>query len=813
MNPNQRPHSRDKKVGSGSAGLGKGNKVGSSGPLGNGGRGQNSGNRGNGLGDLGNLLGGGSQKSILSSLLGGKLSLKKILIIIAVIVVLVIVLRSCGVLDLGGIIGGGGENTPEVSVDEQYADDPNTALNRSVSSKARDKYVTPVGNGQDTFTIMIYMCGTDLESKYGMATSDLQEMMRATISDKVNIIVETGGCSKWKTSKISNTTRQIYKVTTNNLDVVKENAGTGSMTDPNNLADFIQYCKKNYTADRYALIFWDHGGGTLSGYGYDEKYPDKSSMTLAKIDDALSKGNVKFDFIGFDACLMATLENALVCEKYADYLLASEETEPGTGWYYTRWLTELSKNTSKPTLDIAKTIVDDFVSSSKSAASNAQVTLSLVDLAELHGTLPKTFSDFAESTNELIRSDDNGYQQVSTARAGVRQFAQSSKINQVDLIDLATRIGTSESKDLAKVLKDAVKYNRTTITRSYGISVYFPYENTKSVNSAVASYKELGIDSEYTDCIKSFASLGLGGQVTAAASQTSSSSGDLLSGILSSFAGGNSSTSPLSLLSGVFGSGSSASSGFSVDPSTILGLLGSFSGKSMPAGLEWVDTDLVADRASDIAANFLDASHIKMTDKNGTPVLALSDNEWALIQTVELNVFAKDGNGYIDLGYDNTFAFDDDGDLLLTYDGTWLTLDGHVCAYYLVSDTEEDDGSYTTVGRIPAQLNGTTVDLQVVFDKKNPYGTVIGAYPTYSDGTEVQAKGMIEVKAGDRIQLLCDYYNADGSYNASYTLGDAFKVGANGLKLENLKVDAEGFSVTYRLTDLYGNHFWTPVIE
>ena len=70
---------------------------------------------------------------------------------------------------------------------------------------------------------------------------------------------------------------------------------------------------------------------------------------------------MEFDFVGFDACLMATAETGLMLNSYADYMIASEETEPGIGWYYTDWLTALSKNTSMPTTEIGRNIVDSFV--------------------------------------------------------------------------------------------------------------------------------------------------------------------------------------------------------------------------------------------------------------------------------------------------------------------------------------------------------------------------------------------------------------------------------------------------------------------
>ena len=831
MDPNQRPHSREKTTGSGSAGVGKGRQVNTgSRPVGAGGRsgGKPSGGRGV-FPPTGGQSGGrptsggfpfgmpsGGQQQSQQRAPGIRLNLKTILILVVLVIIAVVVLKSCA----GGILSEGDYNDPGYSnisdINTPSADPvkPADEPDNTVSSLARDKRVVPLGGGRDTVTIMIYMCGTDLESKYGMATSDLQEMLKATISDKVNVIVETGGCRQWKNNVVSSDVNQIYKVESGGLKLLEKNVGTAAMTDPDNLTDFITYCTKNYPADRNALIFWDHGGGSLTGYGYDEKHSGASSMTLSKIDNALRAADCVFDWIGFDACLMATLETALVCNEYADYMIASEETEPGTGWHYTGWLTALSKNTSISTVELSREIIDDFVSASTASSPSAQVTLSVIDLAELQGTVPDAFRGFASSTNELLQSDD--YQLVSDARAGVRQFAKSNKLNQVDLVDLALRIGTDEAEDLAKALQGCVKYNKSTMSRCYGVSIFFPYETTNSVSSAVASYKDLGIDSEYAKCIQSFASLEYGGQIAASASHSPADigGGDLLGSLLSAYAGSGSSSSPLtSLLGGFTGSGSSAGAGYSIDPAMIASLLGAFSGRSMPTGYDWVDTDLIAAKAEDFAANYIDPARITTTKKDGHDVLVLTDDEWSLIQTVELNVFVPDGDGFIDLGLDNTFEWYGD-DLLLEHDGTWLTLNGNVCAYYLVSDTEQDDGTWTTVGRIPALLNGEFVNLQVVFDADHPQGTVTGAYPLYDNGeTAVLPKGDIEVLPGDSIELLCDYYDLDGGYSASYTLGTEFTVPDEGLELYNLTLDADELSVTWRLTDIYGNHYWTPVTD
>jgi len=824
MERNNRPHSRKTTYGKGSVNVGKTGKAGVSGSVGSGGRGES---QQSGRGRAPQRSGGGSLLGLLAVFFALPKKLRRI-VLIAVVLIGGFMLVTGG---LGGQSAQPPAGVPQFSEPSAVTQPPEAPaatpvpteapapteapVQSAVSGAGREKRVVPLGGGRDTVTIMVYMCGTDLESKYGMGTSDLAEMTKAQISDKVNLIVETGGCKKWKNSIVSASVNEIYKIETGGLQRLVDNAGTAAMTDPDNLTAFIDFCEKNYPADRNILIFWDHGGGSISGYGYDEKKSSSDTMTLAEIRSALEKADCVFDWIGFDACLMATLETALVCNDYADYLIASEETEPGTGWDYTGWLTELSNNTSTPTVDTAETLIDDFVSASCAASSRAQVTLSVIDLAEMQGSVPPAFNAFAESTTAMLEGSQ--YKQVSNARSGVRQFAQSSRINQIDLIDLCDRIGSSESKALAEALRDCVKYNKTTISRANGVSIYFPYESMSSMNSAVSTFESIGLDSAYTECIKSFASLGQAGQFAGSASQSSNylggqNYGDLLGSLLGAY-GGSSSASPVGSLLGGYGNAmGGTSAGYSIDPATIMGLMSAFGGRRMPQELEWMDTELVSRQAETIAASFLDPARITTTYKNGQQVLALTDEEWALIDSVELNVYVDDGQGFIDLGLDNRFDFDDDGDLLLSFDSTWLTVNGQVAAYYLVSDTENADGSWTTVGRIPAMLNGEPVNLQVVFEDDE--ASITGAYPLYKeDETEVLAKGDIAIEVGDEIEFLCDYYRYDGTYDDSYYLDSALVVGEDGLVLENLQLSGGPFSVTYRITDIYGNHYWTPAYK
>jgi len=679
---------------------------------------------------------------------------------------------------LGGLLGSFSGNTGSVSTG-WLKEDNTGVLDRSVASGSRSKRTEIIGGGRDTVTIMVYMCGTDLESKNGMATSDLNEMISATIGSNVNIIVYTGGCRQWKNSTISSTKNQVYKISSGNITCLESDAGSPSMTDPATLTSFIRYAASRYPANRVDLIFWDHGGGSLSGYGYDEKNSAAGSMSLNGINKALKDAGVKFDFIGFDACLMATVENALMLAPYADYLIASEETEPGVGWYYTNWLTKLSANTSMPTIEIGKNIADDFVDVCAQKCAGQKTTLSVVDLAELENTVPQELKDFAASATKLM--SEKQYKTVSDARSSTREFATSSRIDQVDLIHFAYNMGTQEGEDLAKALLGAVKYNRTSsnMANSYGLSIYFPYKNGSKVSKAVSTYEAIGMDSEYARCIQQFASLELGGQSVSAGSASPASS--LLGALggsngLGSLMGGADMTS---LLSGILG------------------------GRS-------IDIDSAAEYYSE---NRFDPEQLVWTrGADGGYEMTMSPDQWSLVHDLELNVLIDDGEGYIDLGLDNVFDFTSAGALKGEYDGTWIAINDQPVAYYH-TDTIVSGDSYTITGRVPVLLNGDRAELIIVFDSANPYGYIAGARSDYRDGeTETIAKGMTEINVGDVIDFVADYYTYEGDYEDSYMIGEQLIVDGE-LTVSNvyLKED-DAVCATYLFTDIYCQTYWTPAI-
>ena len=705
-------------------------------------------------------------------------------------------------LDLSSLLGG----LSASSSSSGWTTKANTGtLNTSVAAGARAKRTEILGGGKDTVTIMVYMCGTDLESRSGMGTSDLQEMASAKLGSKVNLLVYTGGCRQWNNNVVSNSVNQIYKVESGGLRCLEKDMGSVSMTKPETLTKFIKWCTKNYPANRNMLIFWDHGGGSLSGYGYDEKFKSSGSMTLKGINDALKSAGTAFDFIGFDACLMATTENALMLSAYGDYMIASEETEPGVGWYYTDWLTKLSANTSMPTLEIGKNIADDFVTVCNQKCAGQKTTLSVVDLAELSATAPEELSDFSNATSALLQG--NEYKTVSNARSSAREFSSSSRIDQVDLVSFACKMGTQEGADLAKALLGAVKYNRTSsnMTDAYGLSIYFPYQKVSQVDNAVETFEAIGMDDDYMRCIMQFASLETGGQAVS----------------------GGASNPLFSLLGGTYGSGSGyGSSGYGSAGATstdmISQLLGGLLGGDLGgvAGLTGSNSSFlgksleVQSAAQYLADNRFDASALQwQRGADGTPVIYLDEDQWSLVQGLELNVFYDVGNGYVDLGLDTLYDFTDDGGLLGKFSGAWLAINDQPVAYYH-EDTYDDGTNYMITGRVPVLLNEERADLILVFDNDHPYGYIAGARFDYRDGeTATVAKALSALEPGDTLQPLCDFYGYDGAYQDSYRLGAPMTVTDSMTVSDVYLPDASKAEPTYRFTDIYQQTYWTPVFE
>ncbi|HOO27374.1 MAG TPA: clostripain-related cysteine peptidase, partial [Lachnospiraceae bacterium] len=363
-------------------------------------------------------------------------------------------------------------------------------------------------------TFLIYMNGSDLESDgEGSASDDINEMQEAlTVSDDINIILLTGGTLNWQRPEIPNGTYRIYELQKEGLNFVCD-MGSQNIGDPALLAGFINLGLTCFPAEKTGVILWNHGGGSIYGYGDDEITGDSLLLTELNSAFASSEAAVKtLDFVGFDACLMGNLETACMLSPYADYMVASEEFEPGEGWDYS-FIGEFDQETEQGTPEECRNIVDSYVKGLNTKTDDwldTQATLSVINLKTV-GYLTDAFDDFSEETS--LHMLVGNYNEVARARDQVKSFGASGEsddcYDMVDIDSLAMEfqeISPEKSTALTDALRETVVYSshNANIDRACGLSVYFPYKSKSDVPEALETYEAMDILPAYTKFMSRF---------------------------------------------------------------------------------------------------------------------------------------------------------------------------------------------------------------------------------------------------------------------------------------------------------------------
>lgn len=271
--------------------------------------------------------------------------------------------------------------------------------------------------------------------------------------------------------------------------------------DGTTLADFGTWAVQNYPADHYGLVMWDHGGGWSMIASDDTLAPGGIHMPdFQKALDTITKAaNQKFDFIGFDACLMAQLAVSMTIEPYANYQIAAEELVPGFGWDYTPPLAALVANPALAVPDLGKSEVDAFdtLYSTTEQRAAESYDMGVLDLSKASDVV-KALDAFDAAVKA---SPDDEIKAIGTARGNVQLFGsvgesqdQTDSISSIDLMDFMRLIGDltkdDQVKQAAKNVIDAasqmVLYHKAskTLPNARGLSIFFPPDGNTFTNLA-----------------------------------------------------------------------------------------------------------------------------------------------------------------------------------------------------------------------------------------------------------------------------------------------------------------------------------------
>ncbi len=230
------------------------------------------------------------------------------------------------------------------------------------------------------WTFMVFLNADNNLDSFGVG--DLAEMVKAGGSnDDINIIClldrENGPAT-------------LNYVTKDGAKVVGE-PGEVDMGDYKEYVKFVVETARAYPAKHYCSVMWNHGSGwkdvkgeIIKGISYDDQSghhitTNELTVALREIETAIGQ---KLDVFCFDACLMQMIEVAYAVKDGADYLVASEETEPGEGYPYTEILTGLKKGVTPEAF--AKHMVNVYADSyNGGSAGNSSSTQSALKCSEI----------------------------------------------------------------------------------------------------------------------------------------------------------------------------------------------------------------------------------------------------------------------------------------------------------------------------------------------------------------------------------------------------------------------------------------------
>lgn len=535
------------------------------------------------------------------------------------------------------------------------------------------------------------------------------------------------------------------------------------MGDSETLADFLNWGVENYPAYNMGLVMWDHGGGCIYGACSDE-IADGDQLYLKEIDAALydvyDNMTDKFEFIGFDACLMSTVETAALLATHADYMIASEESESGYGWDYKAMGNFLADNPNSNGCELGKKVCDSFYQSCEKYGFESSATMSVVDLSKID-TLLNGFDVYAQQLYQAISSDDDFTNIARNIFSGDRFGSSGRGGSCFNLIDMEQLLSSGneyieQSNDVRSALEDVVVYkvNGSLHENASGLSIYYPLSINGS--SELDIFNDICISPYYLAFVNDALCKEL--QITANA----------LEALLKLYTNDYS------------GSSYTSSYHYSVSQNDI-----------------WDAADTYDNHGD---SNLIEYQEEPRLDSSGHYSFSLTQDALQVTDHVEANIYTwnEKESTLFELGYSGEVDSDyTAGKFTDKFDGNWFFLpDGQLLSAYYI-DSTNGVSTYSA----PIILNGEKSNIRFTYNSKNHTVTLIDTW----SGTDAygNASRTTELKNGDKITPVYHPYSKYGTAKEDYTGKEYIFTGEKQLKYQ--KLDSGEYWYSFDIYDIYGN--------
>ena len=367
-------------------------------------------------------------------------------------------------------------------------------------------------------TLLVYLVASDLLDGSG-AERDLLNMLKAHNSANVSVVLQIGGgatAGQYPGIDMQETRR--YRLVPRPgtaegwalqaLPDVQQPPAV-AMNLPQTLQDFIQWGTRLFPARQYALALWDHGGGPIHGFGNDKALGGGKALSLADIASALKNAGVGFELIGFDCCLMASLEVASGLAPHGRYLVGSEEVT--TGWDWTKVVDFIAANPQARGDALGRAIVDSY----KAFGETDPLDFTAYSVSDLGKTaaLVQVLDQVALTLQSAIASQGlQAWWAIAVARRAAQDFQSNLFQTDADLVDVKSWIHELAKVDMlpaALVSQFDAAFGAMVVHAdggeddAYGLMMYFPLYSTLNAQ-LLAKYRAVPFSSTYHALIDTY---------------------------------------------------------------------------------------------------------------------------------------------------------------------------------------------------------------------------------------------------------------------------------------------------------------------
>lgn len=210
-----------------------------------------------------------------------------------------------------------------------------------------------------TYTIMLYGCGGGNLDEY--LDYNLNQLDAHGKTDRVNFtaLVKFSACYQ---SEVATQGTRRFTLTSEGLKNEKTFDTNYRLDNPAHLTQFIKDSQEKMPADKYILIFWNHG----QEFGLNDELPetkdytegtdsrsilfddntDDASLSVYEIEKGIKDAGLKMDLIYMDLCNYGMAEVYYQLKDCARYMMATPAPTPCVSGNYAELLEDLQKNDS-----------------------------------------------------------------------------------------------------------------------------------------------------------------------------------------------------------------------------------------------------------------------------------------------------------------------------------------------------------------------------------------------------------------------------------------------------------------------------------